>query len=365
MRVLQVIDSLRIGGAEVLLRDLAPRLRDRGVHCEVVVLSRSSSQLETSLETQGIAVHDTGVPKLYSLRHVAPLARMMDGFDVVHVHLFPAQLWAVLAASRLRPRVPLITTEHNTWNARRRWWLRPFDIWMYPHFRSIVCNSEATRQDLVHWCPNIAAKTLVISNGIVVEAFDRAQPATLPTLGPGVLRTVFVGRFEPQKDHDTLLRAVAMLPSVHLLLLGDGPLRSELEQVVRQLGITERVSFLGFRDDVPAILKACDVYVHSTTSDGFGIAACEAMATGLPVLASDVPGLAQVVEGAGILFPVGNAEILARELNLLAGSSEKRARMSAASRKRAAEFSIERTVDRHLQLYESIVGKSTTREVVA
>jgi glycosyltransferase involved in cell wall biosynthesis len=359
MRVLQVIDSLRIGGAEVLVRDLAPRFLQHGVDCEVLVLSRSSSALEIALRDAGVKILDTGSIPLYSVRQVPALARRMRGFDLVHVHLFPAQLWAALAA--IRSRRTLITTEHNTWNARRRWWFRPVDSWMYSHFRQIACNSDATADELARWCPNVKEKLYVIPNGIPLEVFANARPADLLGLGDGMTKAVFVGRFEPQKDHATLLRALALAPRVHLFLLGDGPLRNRLEQLARDLGIVDRVTFAGFRSDVPEMLKACDICVHSTTSDGFGIAACEAMAAGLPVIASDVPGLAQVVEGAGVLTPVGDHLTLAQELNALAGSSEKRAQMSEASRRRARHFSIERTAELYIQMYETVLQSATQR----
>jgi len=353
MRVLQVIDSLRIGGAEVLVRELAPRFLQHGIDCEVLVLSRSSSALEIALQDAGVKILDTGDLALYSLRQIPALAKHMRGFSLVHVHLFPAQLWAVLAA--LQSGCMLVTTEHNTWNARRHWWLRPMDAWMYSRYRQIACNSNATAEELARWCPHVKDKLHVIPNGIPLEVFAAARPADLSGHGDGMTKAVFVGRFEPQKDHVTLLRALALAPRIHLLLLGDGPLRNQLEQLARDLGVCDRVTFAGFRHDVPEILKACDIYVHSTTSDGFGMAACEAMAAGLPVIASDVPGLAQVVEGAGVLTPVGDHASLAQELNALAGSAEKRARMSEASRRRARDFSIEGTVDLYLRMYETVL----------
>src|SRR5689334_13026985 len=111
MRVLQVIDSLPLAGAEVLVKDVAPRLRKRGIECDVAVLRVLKSPLESALQRAGVPLHSTGVTKLYSPRQVHPLAKLMQGYDIVHVHLFPAQLWAVLAAKRLQPRVSLITTE--------------------------------------------------------------------------------------------------------------------------------------------------------------------------------------------------------------------------------------------------------------
>jgi glycosyltransferase involved in cell wall biosynthesis len=364
MRVLQVIDSLRIGGAEVLVHDLATRLVSRGVDCAALVLSRSFSCLENSLEAAGVRLLDTGGIPLYSPRQVPALCRWLKDFDLVHVHLFPAQLWAILAGVGHSGCV-LVTTEHNTWNARRRWWLRPLDAAMYRRYACIACNSQATADELAGWCPHIKNKLRIVPNGIPLEVFAKANPADLGRLGDGMMRAVFVGRFEPQKDQATLLRALAQAPPIHLFLLGDGPLRSQLEQRARDLGVSQRVSFMGVRSDVPEVLKACDIYVHSTTSDGFGMAACEAMAAGLPVIASEVPGLAQVVRGAGILFPVGDHTRLASELNRLAASKEKRMLMSEASLRRARDFSIERTVDGYLELYELMLDHVAHRGVGA
>ena len=356
MRVLQVIDSLALGGAEVLLSNLAPALVRNGVDCEIAILTETAAPLKSTLQQAGITVHSTGVPKLYSPSQVGALRAFFRGYDLIHIHLFPAQLWAIFAARGLS--IPLVTTEHNTWNARRRWWLRPFDAWMYPHYHRIACNSEATADELIRWCPNTKDQIAIIPNGIPLAQFEDAQPASLPEF-PGGPRIVFVGRFEPQKDHACILRALALVPNTQLLFVGDGPLRTQLQEQARDLGIAERVIFLGARNDVANVLKASDIYVHSTTSDGFGIAACEAMATGLPVLASDVPGLAQVVGPAGILFPVGDHVTLARELNSLLSSPQRLQQMSTASRAQARLFGIENTAEQYIQMYEAVLRQPT------
>jgi glycosyltransferase involved in cell wall biosynthesis len=356
MRVLHVIDSLNRGGAEVMLTAMAPRFRARGVTCEVAALLRRPSPLEHSLVDQQIRLQYTGVHRLYSPRQIAVLANVIDGYDIVHVHLFPAQLWTVLAAAWSRPHIPLVTTEHNTWNARRRWWFRPLDRWMYPHYERIACISDATAESLTRWCPSVSEKITVIPNGIPLDKFENAQPATLADVPRDLTRLVFVGRFEAQKDHPTLLRALAAVPAARLLLVGDGPLRHQLEQMAQSLGIKNRVSFLGWRSDVAAVLKASDIYVHSTHSEGFGIAACEAMAAGLPVVASDVPGLAQLVAGVGLLFPDADDKALARHLITLMKSPAQRREMSRTGVQRARQFSVENTVDRCIQMYESVLG---------
>ena len=358
MRILQIIDSLGFGGAEVLLKGMAPLFRTRGVDCDVVTLLRTGSSLENALQAEGVPLSFTDSPKLYSPRQILSLAKLMRGYDVIHVHLFPAQLWAVLAAAFSRSNVPLVSTEHNTWNRRRDWPLRRFDRWMYSHYRQIACNSEATAEELVRWCPHIAARIRVIPNGIPIRTFEDAEPVELPDIPSDAARIIFVGRFEPQKDHATVLRALPSVSNAHLLLVGDGPLRPQLQQMAHSLGIADRITFLGWRNDIAGLLKASHLYVHSTTSDGFGIAACEAMAAGLPILASNVPGLAQVVEGPGVLFPVGNENMLARELTALIQSPDRRLKMSQASRQRAQQFSIDRTVDACIQMYVSVLGVS-------
>src|SRR5271166_360131 len=365
MRVLQVIDSLNRGGAEVMLTAMAPLFGKRGVECDVIALIRRPSPLEDSLLKQDIHLSYTGVHRLYSPRQIPALTKLIEGYDIVHVHLFPAQLWAVLAAARLSRRTPLVTTEHNTWNLRRKWWFHPVDQWMYPHYERIACISEATAENLVRWCPGVGRKITVIPNGIPLDAFENAQPTTLSDVPGDVMRLVFVGRCDIQKDHATLLRAITAVPDTHLLLVGDGPLRPRLEQMAAALGIRDRVTFLGWRGDVAAVLKASDIYVHSTHSDGFGIAACEAMAAGLPVVASDVPGLAQLVTGAGILFPAGDDKALARELNALIQSPRRRREMSVAGRQRARQFSIENTVDGCIRMYESVLQIGTAQAAEA
>jgi glycosyltransferase involved in cell wall biosynthesis len=355
MRVLQIIDSLALGGAEVLLKDMAPLFRSRQVSCEVAVLRRTSGSLEHSLEVAGVTLHATDVAGLYSLRQISALSKLMRKYDIVHIHLFPAQLWAALAAASLESRIPIVTTEHNTWNGRRRWWLRSFDAWMYNKYARIACNSEATAAELICWCPGTAPKVQVIHNGVSIKEFEKALPSELPDIPHDRPLLIFVGRFEPQKDHATILRALSAVPEAYLLLVGDGPLRPQIENLAKSLGIAQRVFFLGWRSDVPGILKASDIYIHSTTSDGFGIAACEAMAAGLPVLASDVAGLAQVVEGAGVLFPVGDDKALAREIATLIASPERQRHMSEASRRRASRFTIERTVDGYIEMYRSVL----------
>jgi glycosyltransferase involved in cell wall biosynthesis len=362
MRVLQVIDNLRVGGAETLLSDLVSGLVRRGIECDVYLLQSSGSHLEERFRRMAVPMHVPLETSLYSPRHALALKRHLrrSCCDVVHVHLFPAQLWAALAAGSAAGRVPLVTTEHNSYNRRRRRPFRPLDRWMYGRYARIACISAATRDALVAWLPELAGRSVLCPNGINVDAFDqvvagnREELFAVPAGSPVIIS---VGRLETQKDHATAIRALAAIPRAHLAIAGSGFMLGELQSAARSAGVTDRVHFLGLRSDIPRLLKSADVYVQSSRWEGFGIAAVEAMAAGLPVIASRVPGLAEVVADAGCLFEPGDARDLAAKLELVLNDAELRARMRQAGRARAGEFSVAATCDAYEALYRDLVER--------
>jgi glycosyltransferase involved in cell wall biosynthesis len=266
-----------------------------------------------------------------------------------------------LAHSIAPHKRPLVTTEQSTTNGRRKPHLRPLDRWMYGRYSAIGCNSTATLESLRAWVPRYADRMSIIYNGVPLERFQRSTAADRAQVVPtanGRKLVSFVARFDPAKDHPTLLRAIARVPEADLLLVGDGPLRPQVEALASDLGIAARVHFLGRRHDIPQLLKMSDVYVHSSNWEGFGIAAVEAMAAGLPVVATDVPGLGEIVRGAGALFPPGDDQALAGHLRRIVDSPALRNELSRASLRRAPDFSIERAVQSWIQLYEDVLSRS-------
>jgi glycosyltransferase involved in cell wall biosynthesis len=353
MRVLTVINSLTLAGAERLVHDLTPRLRDRAVETTVMLLRSVQSPLEQGLRASGVAFVPVSRGSIYSPRHVLRLARVARGFDLVHVHLFPAQLWMALASLRL-PEVPLVVTEHGPTNLHRKLWFRGIDRWSYSRYRRIICNSEATAAGLRDWAPGTASRIVIIPNGVDLRRWGGAtrSPAT------GRLQLTFTARLEPHKHHAMVLRALAQMPDAELRLVGDGPLRPQLQSLAHELGVSDRVSFLGHRDDVPELLRATDVYVHCAHLEGFGLAALEAMASGVPVVATRNPGMADVVGDAGLLVDPGDVKGLVAALEQLRASPAERQRLGAAGQERAQRFSIEATADAHLRLYKELLGQS-------
>jgi glycosyltransferase involved in cell wall biosynthesis len=358
MKVLHVINSLIPGGVEVLLSEMLPCMRRHGLDVAVVALKHVDSPLEIGLRTGGFHFLASCGSDIYSPLHVLSLAKHIGSFDVVHSYLFPAQLWVAVAARLASKPVPLVTTEQSTHNRRRRRWARPLDLWMYRNYKKIACNSEATAENLIRWIPVVADRVSVIYNGVPVERFQHAVAANkakvLPTAN-GKPVIMFVARFDPAKDHPTLLRAVRRVPDAELVLVGDGDSRSTMQQLASDLGIGERVHFLGTRPDIPQLLKLADLYVHAANFEGFGMAAVEAMSAGLPVVASDVPGLNEVVKGAGILVPPRDEEALAKAIREILQSKQTRQRMATASQKRAVHFSIDRAASSFINMYESVM----------
>ena len=127
-----------------------------------------------------------------------------------------------------------------------------------------------------------------------------------------------VGRFSEAKDQATIIKSMKYISEdVHLLLVGEGPLKDYNKRLAEDIGVSNKVHFLGFRSDVERILKTSDIIIQSSNWEGFGLAVVEGMAAGKPVISSGVPGLKEVVEGAGVLFEQGNDIELAGKINML------------------------------------------------
>lgn len=367
-RILHVINDFRVGGAEALVRDLCARLGGEGWDVSVVALQPNPTFIEDAVRgTGGVAF--TAHPAewgFYSVRHVAALAAAMRDADLVHVHLFPAQLWAALAWRSLphRARPKIVTTEHNTTNRRRTWWFRSADRWLYRHYRdTVVAVSPPTAAALTGWVgPGCVGDVRVIPTAIDFDRFAGAEPtprADLPGVPTGSPLLLSVGRLEPQKDHATLLRALPLLSDIHAVLVGDGPLRGELEALAQSLRVRDRAHFLGRRPDIPRLLKAADVFVQPSRFEGWSIAILEAMASAsAPIVASRAPGLAEAVTGRGWLFDVGDTEALAEAVRDALVDRDEAARRIAAGREFAEQFRIEQCVEKHRALYRELLGEN-------
>ncbi|HUX36371.1 MAG TPA: glycosyltransferase [Rectinemataceae bacterium] len=360
MRVLHVINSLAAGGAERMLVDLLPRLGLLDVSCSVLVLDGKDDVFSSQLREAGITVEFAreGQNSPYSPRNIAAIVATIGRHepDIVHAHLGPSMHWCAIASLWAR-KVVLVTTEHATEN--RRWSLplvKQLDAWCYGRYKAIVCVSEDARKAIELRAPRQAKRLAVIPNGIPLGRMSGAKPAPdVVRLLEGRIGIAMTARFVPAKDHPTALRALAILHESHALVMaGDGPELDGARSLAAELGLGPRAIFLGTRNDIPSVLAACRVYLQSSRVEGFGIAALEAMAAGLPVVASDAPGLGALVDGAGLLFPAGDSGKCAECIGALE-NGQARDMAIATGMRRAAAHRIEGTAEKYEGLYGSLL----------
>ncbi|UQN09564.1 glycosyltransferase [Deinococcus sp. QL22] len=352
MRILHIIPELKTGGAEKMLVDIIEEQIDLGAEVTVLISKRLNNNLEERVSKLA-TLNCSNISEFYSISAIAFLVKYLrnKNFDVVHSHLTPSQVSCFFAYIFKSTRALYITTEHNTSNRRRNTFIyRISDYLIYLPYKKIICISDGTAESLKNWLPLTSNKLEVILNGIRIDDYINKY-SKISNDRSGFLTVISVARLEPQKDHDTLIRAIVFCPQVKLLLVGEGTRRAILETLVSRLGLTSRVVFLGNRSDVPALLAAADVYVQSSHWEGFGLAALEAMAVGLPTIASDVSGLREVVGGAGTLFTPRDELALADAINSM-GNDSFRKTVADNCYVRAQAFDIRATAAAYMRVYK-------------
>jgi glycosyltransferase involved in cell wall biosynthesis len=369
IRVAQVIWSLGLGGAEQVVMRLAARLDRRRFEPFICCLDRPGP-FAGQAEAAGVEVVALGKRGPLDARAAWRLARLLRSrrVDVVHTHLWGASLWGRLAA--VGARVPVIvTTEHNVDSWKRRHHLA-LDRVLAPATTHLVAVSQQVRAFYEargvgrgRWC--------VVYNGVdTSETPRRGRGEAFRELGLGTDEPVvgLVGRLVPAKAPEVFLEALAQaaarVPGLRGLVVGDGPLRSDLEAGARRLGLEGRVVFAGVRQDVPALLSGLDALLFSSLREGLSMAMLEAMAAGVPVVATDVGGTPELIEAgvSGLLVPPGRPEILADALvRLLEDTAGGDAIRRAARRRVEERFSLERMTASYEALYDEGSRRGSSR----
>ena len=365
--MLHIINNLASGGAEKLLEELTPIMNQfRDVEAEILLLTDKNNVFYESVIKKGVNVKIAKYNSIYDPRNIFEMHRYIkEGkYDIVHSHLFPTQYW--VAISRLfykNQKMKFITTEHNTYNRRRKWFFfRPIDKCIYSKYDLIISISEKTKYNLIEWIDpkqESVDKHIVIENGIDLESIENAlaynKDEIIKSLDSDAKLVCMVGRFTEQKDQPTLIKAISKLPdNVHLILIGEGELKNINENLAKKLSVSHRVHFLGFRPDVPQILKTIDIVVLSSHWEGFGLTAVEGMAAVKPVIASKVDGLSEVVNEYGLIFEEGNENELASLIERLTEDEQFYTETAQSCKERSKDFSIQKTVDSLLNVYRRV-----------
>lgn len=372
MKVLHLLHSLNPGGIERWVLQILKAVSR--VDCEMDVCCKGFHRGRWADQAQDLGAKVLLNP--LTPEHIVfgvRLSSMLKYYDVLHIHIgiyggFPA--WVAH-----RVNVKVITTFHNVKFPPETWL---FNLPVLEYSRSVYAKwslaysikesdflvgvSQACLDSFVPNVEKFRLKSCVIPHGVKIFLAKTKQSSDLfrANLGwPAHSRLVInVGRFSLQKNHHTVLKVFKMvsarLQEARLVLVGDGPLRSEIEQAARELHLGDKVAFLGFRDDAAEIMTFCDLMLMPSLFEGFGITAIEASAAGIPVIGGRVPGLVEAISDGqtGLLFEPQDSGGMADAIVRLLSDTDFAKKMGEAGRQRVQEhFSIESMASRYLALY--------------
>jgi glycosyltransferase involved in cell wall biosynthesis len=353
-----------IGGAQVHVRDLAAAVRAQG-HSPTVITSGSGPFVDElhAQQTPTIILRHLSAPigpvrDLRALREIRAVLMHLRP-DLVASHSSKAGILGRLAGRSLR--IPVVFTAHG-WAFTPG--IPPLQAAVYRQIERLVGPLSSKIITVSEFDRRLALDARIVTEDGVVTVHNgmpdvplrlRADPGRTP------VRLVMVARFEPQKDHPTLLRALAGLKDHpwELDLIGDGPLMGQAESLAATLGIGGRVRFLGQRMDVDQILAQVQVSLLVSNWEGFPLSILEAMRAGLPVVASSVGGIGESVrdEESGYLVPRGDVELLRDRIRRLLESPALRARLGGRGRTRYEQhFTLTHTVTKTLAVYRDVLA---------
>lgn len=370
--ILYLTHSMQVGGIEVIIYEFVCRLNNNGFLPSVCVFKGGGS-LEAKLKSQGVKVYCLEKKEGIDLRLPLRLRRILkkESIRILHTHNFSAWLYGAVAARRIKG-LRHVHTEHSNVDKKRR----ALAERVLSYFTNIVvCVSKDVRQSMIENQGILPERVTVIHNGVDIEKF-RPDPEkrifcrTKLSVKQNTPLIGIVARLAPIKNHASLLKAFSKLsedmPDLELLVVGDGELKNKLVKQTNEMNLTRRVLFLGERQDIPELLNAIDVFVLPSLSEGHNMTLLEAMATGLPVVATSVGGNLEIVEDGvtGYLIPSKQPEILGQKIAMLLKNETLRSQMGKRGRTIVLKhFDMQKMTKAYQALYLSLIqAESDTYE---
>ncbi len=372
MRVLHLIKVTGVAGAERHLLMLLSALRARDVDARLVLLVERNNPVDAMVaeaEKRNIPVERVTI---YGHRDILLPLRLRGVIrrhkpDIVHTHLLHADMYGIPAA-KLAGVKTVITSRHNDDDFRTRGSIRFINRSLWPMVSAAIAISDAIRKFTIEVEGAPAEKVHTIRYGMehtsaTDEAIRQARQQLRQSLGVEE-DTPLVGmacRLVTQKGVNYGLVGFKLVadefPNAHLVIAGDGPLRQQLEYEARAMDIHQRTHFLGWRDDVPQIMAGLDIFLAPSLWEGFGLVLLEAMSKRLPIIASNVSAIPEVVADGetGILVPPRDSEAIAQALRLLLADKALRRHLGLVGEDRLeTHFSVGRMADETLNLYRQV-----------
>ncbi len=376
INVIYIIGKFGIGGIETLIYKIAKNLDRRFFSPTIIALNdyidkNAEDQIISSLRKDNIEVLKlSGSIKNSRLKKILFIRKHLKGRKNVVIHSNSDIVNTVMATWKMK--IFLVNTYHSVtgWNKKDR---IVYKIFMQKRFKKIVAVSNAVKQAIEKAIGIEESKIEVIYNGIEIEKFKQNTPTTKKS--PNNLKVVnllFVGRLSYEKSSQTLLESLKYLnfENVRLSIVGDGSLLKELREFVVKNNLDEKVVFLGAvnNDDIPQILWNADVYVMPSLYEGFSVSLIEAMASGKPLVLSNIDPFKEALDAYnlnfsngfaitkfGTIFEVGNSLALANALNWMIENKEKWSEFGKNSYERAKNFDISKTVEEYEHVYKEII----------
>ena len=370
-RVLALIKGLGPGGAERLLVSGA-RVRDRDAFdFEVAYLLPWKTELARSLEELGVRTRCLQARHEQDLRWMLRLRSLLEAerFDLVHVHSpYVAGMTRLVVRTMAPSRRPkVVSTEHNVWSSHTRA-SRALNTATFPIGDAWLSVSDEVRASIPK---RLQDRVEVVVQGIVLSDIDQSaeqRETVRAELGirPDDVAVATVANFRSQKAYPDLLHAARRLADrgvpARFVVVGQGPLEAEIRELHASLGLGDYVIFLGYRRDAIRILTGCDLFALASHYEGYPIAIMEALAVGLPIVATKVGGVPEGVrEGVeGLLVPPKRPDLLADAIESLVRDPQRRAEMSAAAAERGRGYDIDATTRRTEQIYRDLLSRDLT-----
>lgn len=363
MKILQINSASNWGGGEVYTVNLCQKLISKG-H-EVTLACRPDSAIKRKALESGIPIFELPLVGAVDFQSSFKLSRFCKEkkINIVHVHL-ARDYWIARYVKIQFPSIHLIFTRHL---------LKPikssvFHKWLFRKVNKVIAVSDAVKESLLMQNLLPHKRIITIYNGIDVNLFDTARS--------GIIRKEFgfddnlkligmVGQIAPHKGNDFFIKSASLVSehfsNVKFLMVGDdfqgGKYIEELRQLSKNLGIGDRVIFLGPRTDIPEIMKDLDLFVFASKNDSFGLVITEAMAAGVPVIATNAGGAKEIIlnKKTGFLVDADQPNSLVDIMVTLLKDENMAKTFGDAGRKRAFEkFNIERMVDEIISVYNEV-----------
>jgi len=362
-----VITDLDIGGVPLHLHRLALAMRDRGYHVAVVCLAPPGPIAER-LQSDDIEVFSCHGRSGWDWRVMRRLKQLLVKTSprIVHALLFHANLAVRLSARRAGISARRVLCEIQTVEVERLWHLT-LDRWTYRRCRLTIGNSPSVIEHLSTQARIPRDRLQLVRGGVDMVWIEGATPIDLASIGlphdtPLVL---WVGRLDPVKGLDYLIDAFATISgslSAHLVLVGSGEMALSLRERIANAGLSSHIHLLGARDDVPRWLRRADLFVFPSRTEGLPNALLEAMACGLPVITTDVPGCRDLVthKKTGWLVPFGDTVKLANAIDRLLSNRQLAAQLGLAARQEVEDnWNLMPMLDAYERLYRDILDSTT------